>query len=245
MESEIKTRGFAIDVSRDKLTVAKAELVITQEKREVEVNEVREFKYDNEGIEELIKFLGEYKEGIMESTGPYFFYLHEELTEKGYKVTLINPLHLKEVFGKKTDKLDAQRLAKAFILGAVKGSYIPTGEIRELRELTRYRESLMRKITQVKNEIRKFLEMAGYKIEPFDKRGIALLEKLSRGEGLSKEERDELKEKLGRSLNDAEKLALKQLVDLLKSLEAMVKEVEDMIISKIPQPVVELSRELV
>ncbi|AAK41905.1 First ORF in transposon ISC1491 [Saccharolobus solfataricus P2] len=76
MESEIKTRGFAIDVSRDKLTVAKAELVITQEKREVEVNEVREFKYDNEGIEELIKFLGEYKEGIMESTGPYFFYLH-------------------------------------------------------------------------------------------------------------------------------------------------------------------------
>ncbi|QXJ31079.1 putative transposase [Saccharolobus shibatae] len=241
MESEIKTRGFAIDVSRDKLTVVKAELVTTQEKRGVEVNEVREFKYDNEGIEELIKFLGEYKEGIMESTGPYFFYLHEELTKKGFKVTVINPLHLKEVFGKKTDKLDAQRLAKAFILGVVKGSYIPTGEIRELRELTRYRESLMRKITQVKNEIRKFLEIAGYKIEPFDKRGMALLEKLSRGEGLSEEEKSELKEKLGRNLND-EKLALKQLVDLLKSLEAMVKEVEDMIVSKIPQPVVELSK---
>ncbi|QXJ32029.1 putative transposase [Saccharolobus shibatae] len=82
------------------------------------------------------------------------------------------------------------------------------------------------------------LEM-GYKIEPFDKRGM-LLEKLSRGEGLSEEEKDELKEKLGRNLND-EKLALKQLVELLKSLEAMVKEVEDMIVSKIPQPVVELS----
>ncbi|QXJ28552.1 putative transposase [Saccharolobus shibatae B12] len=171
----------------------------------------------------------------MEATGPYFFYLHEELTKKGFKVIVINPLHLKEVFGKKTDKLDAQRLAKAFILGVVKGSYIPTGEIREL---TRYRESLMRKITQVKNKIRKFLEI-GYKIEPFDKRGM-LLEKLSRGEGLSEEEKDELKEKLGRNLND-EKLALKQLVDLLKSLEAMVKEVEDMIVSKIPQPVVELS----
>ncbi|QXJ31881.1 hypothetical protein J5U21_01532 [Saccharolobus shibatae] len=244
MESEIKTRGFAIDVSRDKLTVVKAELVTTQEKGGVEVNEVREFKYDNEGIEELVKFLGEYKEGIMESTGPYFFYLHEILTEKGFKVTVINPLDLKEVFGKKTDKLDAQRLAKAFILGAVKGSYIPTGEIRELRELTRYRESLMREITQVKNEIRKFLEM-GYKIEPFDKKGMALLEKLSRGEGLSEEEKSKLKEKLGRSLNDAEKLALKQLVELLKSLEAMVKEVEDMIVSKIPQPVIELSRELV
>jgi len=43
-------------------------------------------------------------------------------------------------------------------------------------------------------------------------------------------------------LNDAEKLALKQLVELLKSLENIVKEVEDMIISKIPQPVIELSK---
>ncbi|BDB99013.1 hypothetical protein SACC_20300 [Saccharolobus caldissimus] len=48
-----------------------------------------------------------------------------------------------------------------------------------------------------------------------------------------------MKERLGRNLNDAEKLALKQLVELLKNLENMVKEVEDMIISKIPQPVIE------
>ncbi|QXJ27237.1 hypothetical protein J5U23_00097 [Saccharolobus shibatae B12] len=103
----------------------------------------------------------------MEATGPYFYYLHEKLTEKGYKVTIINPLHLSEILGKKTGKVDAQRLL-VYMTGVVKGSYIPTGEIREL---TRYRESLMRKITQVKNKIRKFLEI-GYKIEPFDKRGV-------------------------------------------------------------------------
>ena len=51
-----------------------------------------------------------------------------------------------------------------------------------------------------------------------------------------------MKDRLGRNLNDAEKLALKQLVELLKSLENMVKEVEDMIVSKIPQPVIELSK---
>jgi len=51
-----------------------------------------------------------------------------------------------------------------------------------------------------------------------------------------------LKDRLGRNLNDAEKLALKQLVELLKSLENMVKEVEDMIVSKIPQPVIESSK---
>ncbi|BDB99789.1 hypothetical protein SACC_28060 [Saccharolobus caldissimus] len=128
------------------------------------------------------------------------------------------------------------------MIGVIKGSYIPTGEIKELRELTRYRESLVEKITQVKNEIRKILEIAGYKIQPFDKKGRQLLEKLAKGEELNKEEKDELKERLGRNLNDAEKLALKQLVELLKSLENMVKEVEDMIISKIPQPVIELSK---
>ena len=112
----------------------------------------------------------------------------------------------------------------------------------ELRELTRYRESLVEKTTQVKNEIRKILEFAGYKIQPFDKKGRKLLEKLVKGEELSKEEKEELKEKLGRNLNDAEKLALKQLVELLKNLEKMIKEVEDTINSKIPKPVIELSK---
>ena len=53
--------------------------------------------------------------------------------------------------------------------GVIKGSYIPTGEIMELRELTRYRESLVERTTQVKNEIRKILEFAGYKIQPFER----------------------------------------------------------------------------
>ncbi|MEM0173583.1 MAG: IS110 family transposase, partial [Sulfolobaceae archaeon] len=175
-------------------------------------------------------------------TGVYSYYLHEKLTERGYKVTVVNPLHLTEILGKKTDKLDVQRLLVAYMTGVIKGSYIPTGEIKELRELTRHRESLVNKITQVKNEIRKTLEIAGYKIEPFDKKGRRLLEKLVKGEGLSREEKEELKEKLGRNLNDAERLTLKQLVDLLKSLEGMVREVEEMIASKAPKPVIELSK---
>jgi Transposase and inactivated derivatives len=242
MELKVTNKAFAIDISQNKLTAAKGELVIEQEKSAVYVKEVKEFNYDNEGIEELIKFLGEYKEGIIEATGIYYFYLHEKLTEKGYKLTVINPLHLTEILGKKTDKLDAQRLLVAHMTGVIKGSYIPTGEIMELRELTRYRESLVEKTTQVKNEIRKILEFAGYKIQPFDKKGRKLLEKLAKGEELSKEEKEELKEKLGRNLNDAEKLALKQLVELLKNLEKMIKDVEDTINSKIPKPVIELSK---
>lgn len=242
MEAGVVSRAFAIDVSESKLTVAKGELVVKGGKSAISVKEVKEFSYDNEGIGELIRFLGEFKEGIMEATASYFYYLHYRLTESGYKVVVVNPLHLHEVLGKKTDKLDAQRLLVAYMTGVVKGSYIPTGEMLELRELTRYRQGLVEKATQVKNEIRKFLETAGYKIEPFDRRGRALLEKLSKGEKLSKEERNELGEKLGRKLNRAERLALRQLVELLKNLEGMIKEVEEAIMSKVPEPVVELSK---
>jgi transposase len=94
MELKVTNKAFAIDISQSKLTAAKGELVVKQEKSAVYVKEVKEFNYDNEGIEELIKFLGEYKEGIIEATGVYYFHLYERLTEKGYKVTVINPLHL-------------------------------------------------------------------------------------------------------------------------------------------------------
>ncbi|QXJ30514.1 hypothetical protein J5U21_00156 [Saccharolobus shibatae] len=48
------------------------------------------------------------------------------------------------------------------------------------------------------------------------------MEKLVKGEGLNNDERNELKERLGRNLN-YEKLALKQLIELLKSLRVWLR----------------------
>ncbi|MBB5255185.1 transposase [Sulfurisphaera ohwakuensis] len=189
MTNDFISKAFAIDISQSKLTAAKGELVLKHEKPSVTIKEIKEFPYNDKGIEELIKFLGEYKSGIVEATGVYFYYLHERLTEKGYKVTVVNPAQLTEILGKKTDKLDTQRLLVAYMTGVIKGSHIPTGEIKELRELTRHRENLVNKITQVKNEIRKTLEIAGYKIQPFDKRGRQLLEKLAKGDKQGREGR--------------------------------------------------------
>ena len=59
MELKVTNKAFAIDISQSKLTAAKGELVVEQEKSAVYVKEVKEFNHDNEGIEELIKFLGE------------------------------------------------------------------------------------------------------------------------------------------------------------------------------------------
>lgn len=62
MVLNVINKTFAIHISQNKLT-AKGELVVKQGKSTVSIKEVREFEYNNEGIEELTKFLGEYKEG--------------------------------------------------------------------------------------------------------------------------------------------------------------------------------------
>jgi len=98
---------------------------------------------------------------------------------------VINPVQTVEVLGKKTDKNDSIRLAIAYAAGTVKGSYIPTGEMQELREMSRHREGLVERKTQVKNEIRKILETAGYKLPPFEKKTKEIVRKLATDEKLT------------------------------------------------------------
>jgi hypothetical protein len=85
-------------------------------------------------------------------------------------------------------------LAIAYSLGIVKGSYIPIGDILELRELTRYRVNLVEKRTQVKNEI----DFRNCRIQ--DRTRRELMEKLSKGQELSEEDKSELEAMLGRKL---------------------------------------------
>jgi transposase len=84
----------------------------------------------------------------IESTGvywkPVFNILEDALT-----VILINPEHARALRGRKTDVKDAEWLADLLRHGLLKPSFIPPLEIRELRELTRYRESLVREQTAV------------------------------------------------------------------------------------------------
>src|SRR5205807_6513867 len=70
---------------------------------------------------------------------PAFNILEDALT-----VILINPEHARALRGRKTDVKDAEWLADLLRHGLLKASFIPPPEIRELRELTRYRESLVR-----------------------------------------------------------------------------------------------------
>ncbi|MEM1645408.1 MAG: IS110 family transposase, partial [Ignisphaera sp.] len=62
MTVNFTAKAFAIDISQSKLTAAKGELVVKQGKPSVTIKELKEFEYNSKRIEELIEFLGEYKE---------------------------------------------------------------------------------------------------------------------------------------------------------------------------------------
>jgi len=102
-------------------------------------------------------------EVAIESTGvywkPVFNILEDALT-----VILINPEHARALRGRKTDIKDAQWLADLLRHGLLKASFIPPPEIRELRELTRYRESLVREQGAVANRIQKLIESGNIKL---------------------------------------------------------------------------------
>lgn len=122
----------------------------------------------------------------IESTGvywkPVFNILEDALT-----VILINPEHAHALRGRKTDVKDAEWLADLLRHGLLKASFIPPPEIRELRELTRYRDGLVREQSAVANRIQKLIESGNIKLgqvasDALGASGRAILWALARGE---------------------------------------------------------------
>ncbi len=99
----------------------------------------------------------------MESTGVYWKPIYNIL-EGHLEVVVVNAQHLKGVPGRKTDVLDAEWLAECFQLGLLKASFIPPAPVRELRDLTRYRTSLIRERARTANRLQKVLEDANIKL---------------------------------------------------------------------------------
>jgi transposase len=99
----------------------------------------------------------------IESTGvywrPVFNLLEDHLT-----VLLVNAHHIKAVPGRKTDVRDCDWMCDLLRHGLLKGSFIPPRHIRDLRELTRHRQILVRDRAAVANRIQKLIESANIKL---------------------------------------------------------------------------------
>ena len=99
----------------------------------------------------------------MESTGSYWKPVYN-LLEGSFELLVVNAQHMKAVPGRKTDVKDAEWIADLLRHGLLRPSFIPSRPERELRELTRYRTSLLQERAAEVNRLQKVLEGANIKL---------------------------------------------------------------------------------
>ena len=126
----------------------------------------KEFSGQTEDIKNMADWLKENKcEKIaMESTASYWKPLVNIFEMKGLNYTIINARDYRNLPGKKTDVLDSQWIADLLQHGMLRDSFIPSREQRELREATRYRNSIVQERARAINRLQKMLEGANIKI---------------------------------------------------------------------------------
>lgn len=100
----------------------------------------------------------------MESTGVFWHPIYNILEDEGRTIILVNAQHMKAVPGRKTDVKDSEWLADLLRHGLLQASFIPPAPIRELRELTRYRKTLVQERASEINRLQKVLESANLKL---------------------------------------------------------------------------------
>ena len=125
---------------------------------------------------------------VMEASGVYTEPVYYALCEQDFeRVEVINPAHAKALKGHKTDAKDCARLAELYECGLLRGSYIPAAELKELRDLTRYRVKTVQARTSEIQRLGKALESGGIKIgsvvsDITGKSATAMIEALIDGE---------------------------------------------------------------
>ena len=150
--------------------------------------EIKEFSTFTDDIQAFGLWLK--KHGILhvaiESTGIYWKPIFNILAEENFDLMLVNARHVKNVPGRKTDIKDSEWLCKLLKNGLLERNFIPPEDMRNLRDLTRYRNKLVGMMTSEKNRIIKILESANIKLasvlsDVFGVSGCRVIEDLANG----------------------------------------------------------------
>jgi len=154
-------RGAGLDVH--KKTVVATRMRVTEDERMVW--ETQTFSTMTTDLLGLYDWLQEWEctHVAMESTADYWKPVFNIL-EGSFEVLLVNAQHVKHVPGRKTDAKDSEWLAELLIHGLLKPSFIPPKPQRQLREMTRYRSTLVRDRARVVNRVQKQLEGMNIKL---------------------------------------------------------------------------------
>src|SRR5881394_467127 len=157
----IHERCAGLDVHKDTVVAS----VHVPGERGQRQRDVRTFATTTPALLELADWLmmSGVTHAAIESTGVYWkpvFHVLESVCE----VVLVNPAHVKALPGRKTDVQDCEWLAQLLEHGLVRSSFVPPEPIRELRDLTRYRKTLIQQRAAEANRVQKLLEDANIKL---------------------------------------------------------------------------------
>ena len=204
-------------------------------------------------LDDIIKF----KEWIVknncdqvavESTGVYWVPIYTVL-EDNIEVIVANAYKIKHTPGRKTDVRDSEWLAELCLNGMIEPSRIFPKEDREIRTLTRARESLVNNSTQMKNRIHQALESSCIKISSvlsdiFGKSGRHIIDGLLEGKGIDeilngikskrvlKKEQD-LRNAIKNSLDPAQILMIHNCLELIEEIQQRIEKLDVEILSRI------------
>ena len=158
------------------------------------------------------------KHVAMEATGVYWIVVYEILEQEGFKVTLVNAKHFKNVDAQKTDVKDCQWLHQLHANGLLRASHIPQEVYRELKSYLHERTVLQNQKSDTLNRIHKLLTQMNIKVQHLlsDIEGVAGMT-LLRGIAKGITDPEQLL-----SLIDASKLKAGK-EDLIKSLKGVYK----------------------
>lgn len=124
------------------------------------------FSSFRKGLRELAAWLAKYscEEVCMESSGKYWIPVFNVLEQTCW-VVLAHPKYTKPQKGNKTDRKDAKWICDLFMCDMIKPSFIPPPDIRQLRDLMRYRVKLTNMITGEKNRALNCLTVSNLKLD--------------------------------------------------------------------------------
>ena len=215
-------------------------------------SEIRTFGTYTKDLEELHEWLlkEEVEQVAMESTGIFWKCVWNIIEDENYEIKLANAKDIKNKPGRKTDVKDSQWIAELLRCGLIEGSFVPDVEIRELRDLTRYKRKIVQQASAEKNRIHKILQDANIKIttdlsEIFGDTGRKIIEKIIEGKEITDQELmditsgrgkaglrakiPQIKEGIKGTTRDHHRKMIKLIYEHLKYLEEEEKEIEELI----------------
>jgi len=178
-----------IDVHRDTVVVT-----VRRRRERTDELETKTFETFRDDLVEMTSWLG--SKGVqvvgLESTGVYWRPVIRAIKERlpSVQTWVLNPNHIKQMPGRKSDVTDSQWISRLVLYGHVSPSFLPSADLCELRELTRHRTKVVADRTRYKNRIIKSLESNGVKLasvcsDVFGETGRAILDALVKGEDMT------------------------------------------------------------